>query len=68
LGITYLINDDISTSFFVKRGYRSVFLDGDATFNANLYYGRWKDQQVSVPELADRDSFLSVQNVGNRVG
>jgi len=27
--------------------YRSVWLQGDLTFNANAYYGDWKDQQVT---------------------
>ena len=33
-----------------ELAYRSVWLQGDLIFNANAYYGDWKDQQVSECE------------------
>ncbi|MFV0278265.1 MAG: TonB-dependent receptor, partial [Parahaliea sp.] len=92
IGLTYDWTDNVSTSFFVKRGYRaggteitslnrvnsydpeyltnyelalrSVLLDGRATFNANIYYADWDDQQVVVPELADNTTFTRIDNAG----
>lgn len=91
-GVTYLWNDDVSTSFFVKRGYRSggtevtslnainpfdpeyldnyelslrsSIFDGKGTFNANIYYGYWKDQQVDVPEIPGSTVFTRIENAG----
>ncbi|MBO1255045.1 TonB-dependent receptor [Alteromonas sp. 5E99-2] len=33
----------------VEIGSRSVFADGDVTFNANVFYSLYKDQQVATP-------------------
>jgi outer membrane receptor protein involved in Fe transport len=42
--------DDYEAEFLdnVEFAYRSVNLAGDLVFNANLYYGWWKDQQLSI--------------------
>ena len=32
----------------VELAFRSLLLDGDLVFNANVYYGWWKDQQLTV--------------------
>ncbi|MBT0585982.1 TonB-dependent receptor [Alteromonas oceanisediminis] len=32
----------------VELAYRSLHLDGDLVFNANAYYGWWKDQQLTI--------------------
>lgn len=76
LGVTYEFTDNVSASFFYKRGYRAggvdislagarsdydpEFLDnyelslrsllnnGRTVLNANLYFGDWSDQQVSI--------------------
>nr|WP_228481238.1 TonB-dependent receptor [Vibrio fluminensis] len=31
-----------------ELAFRSEWLDGDLVTNANLYYGKWKDQQVDI--------------------
>jgi iron complex outermembrane recepter protein len=93
VGISYDWNEDVSTSFFVKRGYRSggteitslniinpydpeyllnyelalraLLFEGRGVLNSNIYYGDWKDQQVSIPEIpGGSDAFLKIDNAG----
>lgn len=83
LGATWHLNDDLSTSFTVQKGYRSggvgsniatsttytydkeytwnyelafrsVWLDGKLSANANLFFLDWQDQQVSVQLSGNR--------------
>lgn len=92
-GVSYHWNEDVTTSFFVKKSYRSggseltltrginnfdaeellsyefslrsVVLDGDGVFNANVYYSDWKDQQVAVQEPGTSSSaFTMTVNAG----
>lgn len=39
---------DAETLDNIEFSLRSVHLDGDLVFNMNAYYGRWKDQQLTV--------------------
>ncbi|MFA0812338.1 TonB-dependent receptor [Microbulbifer epialgicus] len=95
IGVTYRFNDDVSTSFFIKEGYRSggteitiageqnpydpeyllnyefalraLVLDGQGTLNANLYYGDWTDQQVSIPDpdfASSGSAYYIIENAG----
>lgn len=43
---------------------RSLIFDGRGSFNVNAYYGKWKDQQVDVPELAGSSFLFHIQNAG----
>lgn len=92
LGVTYRVNDDITSSITIQRGYRSggvgvntatgntyqyepeftdnvewslrsIFLDGDLMFNANVFYINWKDQQVNV-QLSANTFDTEVRNAG----
>jgi outer membrane receptor protein involved in Fe transport len=93
-GITYKWNNDVSTSFFVKKSYRSggseltllngvnnfdaeelwnyeaslraIVLDGKGTFNANVYYSDWTDQQVAIQEPGTNSTaFVITVNAGS---
>lgn len=87
-GITYRVNEDVSTSFFVKKSYRSggseltllsginefdeeelwnyelslrsVVLDGQGVFNANVYYADWTDQQVGINEPGTANGIYTI--------
>ena len=95
LGVSYHINEDMTTSFIYQKGYRSggvgtniaraetytydaeftnnyelsfrsVWLDGYLTANANMFYVDWKDQQVDVQYSANQyDS--ATENAGTSV-
>lgn len=53
---SYLLNYELS--------FRSIIFDGKGIFNANTYYGDWKDQQVSVPEIPNSSVFFIIENAG----
>ena len=92
VGVSYRINEDITSSVTVQRGYRSggvgvntatgntyqyepeftnnyewslrsLFLDGDLMFNANVFYIDWRDQQVNV-QLSANTFDTEVRNAG----
>lgn len=92
LGVSYRINEDVTSSVTVQRGYRSggvgvntatgntfqyepefttnyewslrsLFLDGDLMFNANVFYIDWEDQQVTV-QLSANTFDSEVRNAG----
>lgn len=48
----------------VEIALRSLVMGGKGIFNANLYYGDWKDQQVNVPEIPNSTSFFIIENAG----
>ena len=43
---------------------RSRLAGGRGTFNANIYYGSWEDQQIDVPELPGSSAFFRIENAG----
>lgn len=97
LGITYDIDENLSTSLTVARGYRaggilqfldpltlvnvinefdpefvtnyelafrSLWLDGQLSLNANLFYTDWEDQQVRIPSALIDSRLSLVENAG----
>ena len=60
-GYSYSYDPEYTDNF--ELSYRSIWLNGDLSFNANLYYIDWTDQQVS--QQGDRGTFdIEVKNSG----
>ncbi|MEO0421558.1 MAG: TonB-dependent receptor [Pseudomonadota bacterium] len=57
--------EDFDPEFLInyELAWRSVWLDGRMTWNANVFYADWTDQQVQVP-LEDLPQFSRTINAG----
>lgn len=53
---------DAETLTNYEVAFRSSFWDGRATFNANAYYGDWKDQQVSFSQNGNIFDIITVNS------
>ncbi|MEM1111228.1 MAG: TonB-dependent receptor [Pseudomonadota bacterium] len=43
-----------------ELAFRSLWLDGDLTLNANVFFADWEDQQVRIPEGTTLNEFITL--------
>ena len=61
-GEVYEYDPEFTTNY--EFSFRSTWLDGRAVANANVFYTKWTDQQVSIPGPSGSFIDSSIQNAG----